>query len=260
MDIHVSGLFVYPVKSCRGISLERARVGERGILYDREWMIVDGHGQFLTQRVLPRLSLIEAALEPDALVLRAIGMPELRLQLEGLTGPECVVTVWKDDCRAYDEGPHVAGALSRFLGQPCRLVRMTANDLRQATSGEARVGFSDGYPFLLISEASLIDLNSRLPEPLPMNRFRPNIVVDGCESYAEDSWKRIKIGSVRLDGMTQCTRCAITTTDQATAERGHEPLRTLATYRRTPDGVVFGRNFNHLDQGELCLGDKVHIT
>lgn len=259
MSLKVASLHVYPVKSLGGIQVETAKVGQRGFQYDRLWMVVDLDGQFRTQRETPRMCLIKTHIRGEELRLSADGMPELRLPMEGAQGERRSVVVWRDECGAVDQGEETAEWLSDFLKKPSRLVRMANDHRREAGWGDSLVGFADRYAFLFISEASLDDLNSRLETPLPMNRFRPNIVVRGATPYEEDKWSRVKIGETRFRGRTRCTRCATTATDQETAARGAEPLRTLATYRRTAKGdVAFGRNFNHLDiGGTISVGDAI---
>ncbi|MDQ6669176.1 MAG: MOSC domain-containing protein [Chloroflexota bacterium] len=263
-NVVVSGLFVYPVKSCAGTALERAELGGRGIQHDREFMLVDPSGQFLTQRQLPRMALIHPTRSPDALELTAPGMPPLRLGPRR-SGERQEVTVWRDRVGAIDQGQAAADWLSTYLGTACRLVRQADDAVRKVDPEFARepsdeVSFADGFPLLLISEESLADLNARLEVALPMNRFRPNVVVRGVgEPYAEDSWRQVSIGGVRFSLVKACARCAVTTTDQLSAERGREPLATLATYRRVARGVLFGQNLIHHTRGMLRSGDAVQI-
>jgi uncharacterized protein YcbX len=195
------------------------------------------------------MCLIRTAIADGSLRLTAPGMPVLDLPLAGLDGPERAVEIWDVPAAGIDQGDAAADWATAFLSRErpgrYRLVRMPDEGLRQPTTGDGALAYADGYPFLVISEASLDDLNARLAAPLPMNRFRPNVVLGGCAPYEEDHLARIRIGDLLFDGMTLCPRCPIPTTDQETGERGVEPLRTLAGYRRTTDGVVFGRNFNH---------------
>ena len=262
--MHVSALNVYPVKSCAGIALQQAEVGRRGILYDREWMVVQAAtGLFLTQREYPRMALIKTALTDSALQLSMDGTEAVTVPFEH-DGPRREVVVWRSTCDAIDQGDAVAAWLSDTLDFPCRLVRMAPEHVRHINPAFARrpddqTGFADGYPFLLIGQASLDDLNSRLPAPLPMNRFRPNIVVEGSAPYAEDGWRRIQVSELGMDSAKPCVRCPIPTTDQETAMVGKEPLTTLATYRRVPDGVIFGMNLIHDGPGELRVGDSVQV-
>lgn len=264
MSAVVTGLFVYPVKSCRGIALTVAELGRRGIHYDREWMVVDAGGRFLTQRTLPQMARIATALDGDALHLTAPGLPPLEVPLAVSDGPRRRVEVWGDICEAIDEGDGAAGWLAAFLGISCRLVRLAPDwvrpvDGRFAPPG-SETGFSDGFSLLLLSEASLADLNGRLQTPLPMERFRPNLVVAGCAPFAEDRWKSLRIGDIVMHGVKLCSRCKITTTDQTTGTvMGDEPLATLATYRRNARGIVFGQNVVHTAPGRLALGDAVEV-
>lgn len=260
----VSSLTMYPIKSCAGISLERAPIGPRGIQGDRAFMLVNTSEEFLTQRELPRMALIQPQIiDNERLTVTAPCMPELSI-IPCDTGSRRQVVIWKDSCVAVDQGDEIADWFSSFLGIACRLVRMPEDTVRRvnpeyAVHEQDQVGFADGYPFLLISEASLADLNSRMPEPLPMNRFRPNIVVGGTLPYNEDTWRTIRIGEVTFHIVKPCARCEIPTTDQATAARGKEPLKTLATYRHAAKGAMFGQNLIHVQQGVIRVGDRVEV-
>jgi uncharacterized protein YcbX len=169
------------------------------------------------------------------------------------------VAIWKDQCVAVAAGAEADAWFTALLGTPCRLVTMPSSTVRQVDLGYAEpgdpVGFADGFPFLLISQGSLDELNRRLEHPVPMDRFRPNIVVDGCEPHAEDGWSRVTIGEISFRVVKPCARCVITTTDQQTGERGREPLRTLATYRRVGNKVLFGQNLIHDGVGAVRVGD-----
>ncbi len=260
--ITVSGLFRYPIKSCAGHFLDSAVLDHRGIEHDRRWMVVDAAGAFRTQRERPRMALITPSLANGTMTLAAPGMPDLEL---GITdpGPRVAVRVWKDRVEAIDHGEAAAEWVTRFLAEPLRLVRFAEDGDRRvepkhALRPEDQVGFADAYPLLVANEASLADLNSRLGAPLPMRRFRPNIVVSGAEAYAEDRWGRVRIKGVEIAVVKPCARCAITTVNPDTAEKGKEPLRTLATYRRADDGaVMFCQNAIHLAPGVLRVGDEV---
>ena len=259
----VDGLYVYPIKSCRGTSLDTAEVGPRGIVADRQWMIVDANREFLTQRDLPRMALVRPRLLDGVLEMTAPGMPPLTVS-GGVQRERTQVSVWDDRCAAVDEGPVAAEWLSAFLEVSCRLVRIPDDEMRRADPEYAgpndQVGFADGFSFLLTSRASLDDLNRRLSVPLPMNRFRPNIVVDGTDAFEEDRWKRIRIDGITFAVAKPCARCAITTTDQDTAERSHEPLRTLAMFRHVAGrGVMFGQNLIHDRSGVIHVGAEVEV-
>lgn len=247
--ITVAALHVYPVKSCRGIGLEEARLTETGLEHDREWMIVTPDGRFVTQRERPRLALIETRLTGDALVLSAAGHGSVGVPFDH-DGDPVEATVWRDRCRAHDQGEDAARWLTAFAGRELRLVRFDPAQRRASdpawTDGLAALNhFSDGFALLAISLASLADLNARLATPLPMDRFRPNLVLDGLPPYGEDQLEDLVAGNVRLRRAKPCARCRITTTDQATGEvQGEEPLRTLKIFRWDPllKGVMFGQN------------------
>ena len=248
--VTLAGLFVYPVKSCRGTPLAHGTLTKSGLLHDREWMVVTPAGRFLTQRELPELALVSPQLRDDALVLDAPGMATLSLRLDDRSGERRPVVVWRDACQGIDAGDGAAHWFSAFLGRPVRLVRFDESQRRTTDphwsagiEGETR--FTDGFPLLVLSRASLDDLNARLPHPLPLDRFRTSLLIDGCEAYAEDRMAALGTDGVRIRIVKPCARCVITTTDQSTAERdGEEPLKTLKTYRWDHElkGVVFAQN------------------
>jgi len=249
LEAAIAALFVYPVKSCAGIEIASAEITERGFAHDREWMIVDSGGRFLSQREVPALALIATALSPGGLELTAAGDATTIAIPFGYAGPRRTVTVWRDTLPAIDQGDEPAAWLSQRLERDVRLVRFDPGVRRLCNreyAGEsgAHTGFADAYPLLVLSQPSLADLNARLARPLPLNRFRPNILLSGCDPYDEDHIDEIVAGAVRMKLVKPCTRCQITTTDQHTGERGAEPLATLATYRVNPrlEGVTFGVN------------------
>ena len=261
----VTALYYYPVKSCAGIRLDEAEITETGIRHDRELMVVEsGTNEFLTQRELPRMALIHPYIEGKNLRLTAPGMADLEIEMtfEGWAEP---AKVWKVTVQALDQGVEAADWLSDFLKTPVRLVRMAPDYTRHVNPDYAlqpgdHVGFADAYQFLLISEESLADLNRRLAEPLPMNRFRPNIVIAGSDlPFTEDYLRRFKLGSLVFQAVKPCARCAITTTNQATAAVSKEPLKTLATFRRGPKGVMFGQNLIHENTGRLRVGAPLEV-
>ncbi len=271
--MHLSGLFVYPVKSLRGCAVPHAEIDALGLVGDRRFLVVDpADGRFLTQRTHPRMATIATALTATDLTLTsashgAISVP----RASAATAPLRSVSVWKSsDLLAEDCGDEVARWLGQCLGTSARLVRIGPRFLRpilkpSATPGD-HVAFADAFPFLAISEASLHDLNDRLiaqhAEPVPMARFRPNLVLAGTPPFAEDTWPQLRIGTIRFRAGGPCARCIMTTTDQESGERlGPEPLRTLATYRRDssdPTDVNFGQNLIHeTKSGLLRVGDPV---
>lgn len=272
--LHLSGLYIHPVKSLRGCATASAEVDAFGPVGDRRFLVVDGNGRFLTQRTLPRMALISPRLQAQHLVLSAPGLPELAVRrAPDPSAPLQRVAVWKHEALvAEDCGNEAAGWLTAFLGTSCRLVRQGRDYERAVLKTAARAGdsvsFADACPFLLISEASLAGLNDRLlsrgEEAVAMERFRPNLVVAGADAHAEDTWKHIRIGSMAFRTAGHCARCPVVTIDPATALRGHEPLRTLAGYRRDqrdPTQVNFGVNLIHEDRaGTLKLGDPVTVS
>jgi len=245
----LTGLNIYPVKSCRGIALDSAKVASTGLTDDRHWMLVRPNGRFITQREYPRMALISTQVNEQALTLGAPYMANLTVARES-AGESRAVTVWKFDGRGIDCGDAAAAWVSQFLEAPLRLVRFDIDVPRVCSAewtGETRAvtEFSDGYPILVISRASLADLNSRLPKALPMERFRPNVVIDGVDAYDEDRMHELRAGGVTLRIVKPCSRCSITTTDQEQgAVDGVEPLRTLKEYRYDKKlmGVAFGQN------------------
>ncbi len=265
IDIRLSALNIYPVKSMRGIALPAAELDALGLRHDRRWMVVDEQGQFLTGRQLPRLLLIQPALSPaGALTLVFPDGTRLAVPPAAPDAPRLPVQVWRDTVEALAVDADVDAALSEFLGRPCRLVSFAEDVVRPVDPDYARpgdrTGFADGFPLLLISEASLADLNTRLLVPLPMARFRPNLVVSGCAPYAEDDWREIRIGDIPFELVKPCSRCVMTTTNPDTGAReGQEPLRTLATYRRCGNKVYFGQNVVHRGRGLLRVGDAVTV-
>jgi uncharacterized protein len=260
----LSGLYVYPIKSCGGISLKRADLVATGLRHDRRWMLVDGAGGFVSQRRHPRMALVSTRLTPEGLIVSAPGMPDLEVPLEGEDGERVDVEVWGDRQRGAAVSEEADRWFSGFLDVPRRLVRKPDDDVRPVGSVYAREGdqtsFADAFSLLVISEASLEDLNGRLERPVPMNRFRPNLVVRGCGPYAEDGWGEARIGGAAFRVAEPCSRCAVTTVDQKTGRRSKEPLRTLATYRRSGGEIWFGRNLIHTSLGAVRIGDPVEVT
>lgn len=255
-DAHVASLHLYPVKGCRGIDLPAARIEVTGLATagagDREWMLIGDDGRFVTQRELPRLALVTVQLLADRLRLTAPHMPPCDVSLTA-AGALRDVVVWRSEVRGIDQGDAVAHWLSNWLAVHVRLVRFDRSITRlcnreYAGSVGAHTLFADGYPVLVASTSSLSDLNARLESklerPLPMNRFRPNVVLSGLPAFAEDHVDTITVGGITLRCVKPCTRCKVTTTDQATARVGIEPLRTLGEFRMDArfDGVVFGMN------------------
>jgi len=264
--MRVTGINIYPVKSTRPIALAQSEVLARGLPWDRRWMLVDSDGKFITARQHPALAMVATALAGDTLTVSVAGRASLHIPLAEPVATRIPVTVWKDHCEAVPVGAAADAWFSDYLGLNCRLVRMTEAVTRPVNPDYGRpadqVSFADGFPLLLISEASLADLNRRLAAPVPMQRFRPNLVVDGEQPYGEDSWRRLRVGDVEFEGVKNCSRCVFTTIDPLTGTRdpAGEPLRTLAGYRRRDaGGVYFGQNLIPRSGGTMQLGDRVEI-
>ncbi|MEJ0084337.1 MAG: MOSC N-terminal beta barrel domain-containing protein [Pseudomonadota bacterium] len=265
----ISALHVYPVKSCRGIPLDAARLTPTGFADDRHWMLVRPSGRFVTQRELPRMALIATALCERALLLEARGMERLVVSREQ-SGESIAVTVWGFAGRGIDCGEQAAHWCTSFLGTPLRLVRFDPGAPRECSAewtGEVRAvtEFADGFPILVISRASLTELNSRLDVDLPMERFRPNVVLEGVEAYDEDRIHELRADGIAVRMVKPCTRCAITTTEQSTGERdGVEPLATLKSYRFDAGlrGVMFGQNAIIVrgTGATLAVGQKLEVV
>ena len=259
----LSAITLYPVKSFAGISVTHWPVTKTGLQYDRKWMLVDNAGQFLSQRKLPQMALIKTALTDRHLILSASGMQDLSLSLTPTGGDIINSTIWQDQCDARTVSLEADQWLSSFLNQDCRLVYQPDEMIRQVDPNYSRhtdyVAFSDGFPFLIISENSLVSLNQEMQLNLPMTRFRPNLVISGCPAYAEDSWREISIGAIDFLLPKPCSRCAIPTINPETAETGKEPLRTLNRIRKWQNNVYFGQNALHNQCGILTLGDTVQV-
>lgn len=262
-QLKLTGIYIYPIKSAAGIALFTAQVGKRGFQYDRQWMVVDARGKFMTQRHFPRMALIKVQQLSEQLVIEAQNQKPLFISLVSNNSQRISVEVWGDICDAIPLGEDVANWFSEFLATSCQLVYLPEDALRPIKSpyqvNNEQVSFADAFPFLLISEASLADLNQRLDQPVPMNRFRPNLVVSGCDAFAEDDWQSIKIGSITFRVVKPCDRCIITTVDQTHGISGKEPLQTLAKYRLWDGKIWFGQNLIQEQLGTLKLGDVVEV-
>ena len=254
-DLQLSAIFIYPVKSLRGIAVKQWPVDQNGLRFDRHWMLIDNDNQFMSQRRLPRMALIQTALSDFELVLSAPGMADLHLGLLEHTGEQVYAQVWHDRCLTYVVSAQADHWLSEFLGVPCRLVLQPEHSIRPVdpdyAHAEDQTSLSDGFPFLLISESSLAALNAQLPAPVDMRRFRPNLVVSGCEAYAEDSWREISIGQISFRLPKPCSRCAVPNIHPDTALSDKEPLKTLSRHRQWQNKVYFGQNVLHNATGVL---------
>lgn len=259
----LSDIYIYPVKSLAGIRVENWEVVETGLKYDRQWMLIDQQGQFLSQRRLPKMALIQTRLTESELILSAPNFADLHLSLEPKDGAIISSTVWKDCCDARHISNDTDAWFSDVLQMPCTLVYLPPEtkrgvDLHYANEAD-RVAFSDGFPFLIISENSLNSLNSQLENPVEMARFRPNLVISGCDAYAEDFWREIQIGNIDFRLPKPCSRCSVPAINPNTAEVGKEPLTTLNRLRKANGKIYFGQNALHNSCGVLKIGEAVSV-
>jgi uncharacterized protein YcbX len=258
----LGALFVHPIKSCAGIAVTRASLTRRGLLDDRRWMVVDENGCFLTQRKLPRMALVRTQLRPSGLRAEAEGVSPLELPLTFTAGERIDIEVWRHHGPALR---HAAGSawFSEVLQRPAQLVCLPDEIVRPVQWAEAQpddqVSFADGFPLLIASSSSLADLNERSNFQSEMRRFRPNLVIDGAPPWAEDEWRLLRIGGVRIRVGTACARCSIPGLDPDSGTPTKEPLRTLATLRRRDHEVYFGMNALPDGTGELAVGDVVEV-
>ncbi len=261
-NIQVSGLFIYPVKSLAGISLESSEVDDMGLQYDRRWMLVTSDGKFMTQRTLPKMALISTSLENGQLTLSTKDKEPHHVALTTADSEKMDVVVWKDSLRVSRVGADADTWLSDVLDIDCHLVYIEEDVVRQcklefSEEGD-RTGFSDAYPILLVSEASLTDLNQRLDKPVDMRRFRPNIVITGCEAFAEDKFRHFSVGEVAMKGVEVCSRCPLPMVDPDLGERtSQEPIATLSTYRKWDGNIFFGMNVIQQQRGVIKVGNKL---
>ena len=265
--LRLSALYRFPLKSGKGESLSQARLDTLGLVGDRRWMLVDeASGRFLTQRADPKMSQLSALWNAGGgLTLSARGFESLDVALPDPDQDLRGVTIWRDTLRVPDAGDEAAQWLSRFIEKPVRLVHVPVERARMTEAGyghdEDKVAFADGYPLLLIGQASLDDISRKVGRSMEMLRFRPNLVIEGGEAFAEDGWKRIRIGDVEFRVVKPCSRCILTTIDPQTGERdaSREPLATLMTYRKQADGTMFGQNLVNDSEGVLEVGMPVTI-
>jgi uncharacterized protein len=265
VTVRLAEIRVHPLKGMRGIRLQRAELDTFGIRWDRHWMLTRPDGTALTQREHPSLVLVTGELGADLLTLHGPHTAPLELPLHASVDETVEVEVWRDRLPALPCGPGADRWFEALLGAPCRLVRLPPRPARWAggegDDGGRPVAFTDGEPLHLVSRSSLDDLNRRLPQPVEVERFRPNLVVEGAAPYAEDGWRALRIGAAHLEIRGPCERCVVTTVDPDDASRGAEPLRTLAGYRRgEAGGVHFGVYAAHRVPAALRVGDPVEVV
>ena len=261
--LRISELFIYPIKSLGGIAVTSAQVTDRGFKHDRRWMLVDENGNFMTQRAIPEMALFNTDVKEDHLfVSHKKNNAVVRIPFEPI-GETMMVQVWSDRCRARVVSKEASEWFSDMLHKNCTLVYMPDSTLRRVDGRYAQnkeiTSFSDAYPFLIIGQSSLDDLNSRLKERLPINRFRPNIVFTGGRPFEEDTFGRFSINNIEFFGAKLCVRCTVTTINQESAAKGKEPLKTLSGYRMNNQKIYFGQNLLHHGEGYLHIGDVIEI-
>ena len=267
--MYISGINIYPVKSLAGISLKSSKVERRGLEFDRRWMLIDENNKFLTQREFPKMATIKTEILNDGLRV-SCEENDLQISFEPQNDATETVKIWSARCKAMIYEDSINNWFSDILQTNCKLAVMPEETQRKvnyfyAVQKDDHVSFADGYPVLLIGENSLKDLNSRLSENLPMNRFRPNFVVSDSEGFAEDSWKKIKIGETIFHVVKPCARCVMTTIEQSKGEKqGTEPLKTLSKYRipkrSVKKKILFGQNLIAENAGGIIkIGDKIEI-
>ncbi|HLT06265.1 MAG TPA: MOSC N-terminal beta barrel domain-containing protein [Cyclobacteriaceae bacterium] len=256
-------IYIYPIKSLGGIRLQEAQVEVRGLTYDRRWMLVDDKGLFLTQRKHHHMALLQVDLQPSGLRVYHKHNPERQcfVPFSPKSGQSIKVTVWDDTVDALVVSEEVSQWFTGILGISCQLVFMPEATSRPIDEKYAvhqeTVSFADAMPYLLIGQSSLDDLNNKLEEAVPMNRFRPNFVFTGAAAFEEDTWSQIKIGTCTFKITKPCARCVMTTVDQETGTSGKEPLKTLASYRSVNKKVLFGQNMIALTGGKIKIGDQL---
>jgi len=260
---YLSQIHLYPVKSLAGFQVESWPVDKTGLRYDRKWMLIDRNGLFLSQRRLPKMALIKTAIAGEQLIFSTAGMADITVSLHSEAGEEVKVSIWHDNCSAKTSDVAVDDWFSRALDHPCRLVYHPDEEVRKVDPDYAfesdETAFSDGFPFLIVSEASLQALNDAMQLELEMIRFRPNLVIADCDSYAEDRWRQISIDGIGFRLPKPCSRCSVPTIDPETALSGKEPLTTLARLRQWQNKVYFGQNALHDNQGVLSVGSSVIV-
>lgn len=266
MPLIVSEITIYPIKSLGGISLQSAIVEDRGLQYDRRWVLADVQNRFITQRENEQMALIDIKIENDGLKVwhRLKRIAPLTIPFSPQTIDYQEITIWDDVVKAIRVSDEVDAWFSAVLGMKCRLfyqpdesIRLT--DPRYSITKEEHTSFSDGYPILIIGQASFDNLNDRLDEKIEMKRFRPNLVFSGGQAHEEDDWEYFTVGNAKLVGVKPCARCIMTTINPETAEKGKEPLRTLNQYRNFGNKILFGQNLLVVEKGKISVGDEIQM-
>ncbi len=263
-ELKLTQISIYPIKSLGGITLSQANVLGKGLQYDRRWMLVDGDGKAMTQRTFPKMALFKLSIDKEKITIKhRDNHLDLPLENRSLSIP-LQVNIWDDTVSAYEISFLTSQWFSDLLAVKCKLVYFPEENVRPVNPkykvNDEHVSLADAYPFLIIGQSTLDELNGRLSNPLPINRFRPNFVFTGGKPYEEDGWRNFTIGSVRFVGVKLCDRCVLTTVNQDTAEKGVEPLKTLATYRKKDNKIYFGQNLVTLDPHQsVSVGDIISL-
>lgn len=263
--LRLSEIWIYPIKSLSGISVNEAVVFNKGLRFDRRWMLMDEHNRFLTQREFPQMALFQVSLNDQQLhILHRKNSATIEFPAFATSGAEHKATIWNDEVTTLEPFPEASAWFTKELSMNCRLVHFPEPNPRPVDADYAtnheHVSLADAYPFLIIGQASLDDLNKRLPSPVPMKRFRPNFVFTGGKPYDEDHWKDFSIGEVNFTGVKNCARCVLTTVDPETGIKGKEPLQTLARYRQRNNKIYFGQNMLAVTKGIVHIGDTIHLS
>lgn len=267
MELTVTQLYIYPVKSLAGISLESSNVETRGLQYDRRWMLIDDKNLFISQRKFPEMALLQPAIDDGSMTIshKNNRVAPFSFSLDATMGDDIPVTTWDDTCPALEVSKEASSWFSEVLGTSCRLVKMPESsirpaDPRYAISPDDKVSFADGYPILIFDEASLSLLTDKSGQTIPADRFRGNIIFKGGHPHVEDELKTFEINGCTYHGVKPCARCIMTTIDQQSGQvNGKEPLKTLATYRRVDNKIKFGQNVIPPDHGTISVGDIIHV-
>lgn len=263
--LQISQLYIYPIKSLGGCSVASAIITDRGFEHDRRWMLVDANNRFLSQREIPSMVFLQVEILAATLKVFSSNKPDDYIEIPFTSKSDIFIEVdiWGIYCKAQLLNNEINNWFSKILGQPCRLVYMTDSTEVKVEPNYAinndLTSFSDGFPILMISEASLNDLNKRVAEPLPMNRFRPNLVFKGGQAFIEDRMKKFSINGILFFGVKPSSRCVVTTINQSTAQKTKEPLQTLATYRKKDSKIYFGENVIAAGNGKITIGDNIDI-
>lgn len=263
--LYLSDIYIYPIKSLGGIRLEKSLIEEKGLQYDRRWMLVDHRGTFITQRKYAGLSMLQVGIENKELFVQHKANNELRISfpIEQNTNEKIAVSIWDNSAHGVEVSKAVSQWFSDYLQFEVKLVKLPEEeripvDPRYATKGEI-VSFSDGYPCLIIGQSSMDFLNEKLDQPVKMNRFRPNFVFAGGTPHFEDQIKTFSLGEIMFSAVKPCARCVLITVDQESGIKSQEPLKTLATYRTLNNKIMFGQNLVHQGTGYIRVGDELKV-